>query len=88
MENDIEKDCVVEEILAKLDSEEGYKTNEDVKIEESKYKLKIVVIDMKELKINSDKPGDDVACSIKIKAINSRNIDVESFHFKNWKTAR
>ena len=86
MENDIEKDCIVEEILVKLDSEEVCKTNDDVKnlIE---YKLKIVDIDMKQLKINEDKSGDDVACSIKIKAINSRNIDVESFPFRNWKRA-
>jgi hypothetical protein len=84
VENDLEKDCVVEEILVKLDSEEGCNTNDDVKnlIE---YKLKIVGIDMKELKINRDEPGDDVACSIKIKAMNSKNIDVESFPFRNWK---
>ena len=50
--------------------------------------MKIVGIDIKELKINRNKSGDDVACFIKIKAIDSRNIEVESFPFRNWKIAR
>ena len=72
----------MEEILVKLDSEEGCKTNDDLK-HLVEYKSKIVGIDMKELKMNRDKSG-DVTCSIK--AIHLRNI--ESFPFINWKIAR
>ena len=50
MENNEEKDSVVEEIMVKLDSEDGSRTDDQVK-NILEYKLKIVGIDMEELRI-------------------------------------
>ena len=79
-ENALDRNSLVDELLVKHDDENDWKSENVVNLID--YKLKIVGIDVVniETKIREDKI---ISCKVKIQPTQLKNIEFESFPFRN-----